>query len=58
MEDAKKQIAEALEMHLELMRESGEEMPVPSQKIEFAVREEDGEAFCTWVEIDVPVLQS
>lgn len=54
VEHARQQIAEALEQHLELMRDSGEQIPVPREKIEFTIDEEDGEEFCTWVEIPEP----
>jgi predicted RNase H-like HicB family nuclease len=52
VEHAKQQIAEALELHFELMRESGEQIPSPRQRIQFAIEEEDGEEFCTWVEVN------
>ena len=48
---ARKMIAAAIELHLELMEQSGEELPTPSTSVEFVVDESSGEEFCTWVEI-------
>ena len=45
--------AEALEMHLELLRDSGQPIPVPSQKIEFEIDDHAGEELCTWVDVDL-----
>jgi predicted RNase H-like HicB family nuclease len=53
VEHARQMIAQAIEMHLELMRRSGEPLPTPSQRVEFAVDENVGEELCTWVEADV-----
>jgi predicted RNase H-like HicB family nuclease len=52
VEHAKQMIAEAIEMHIELMQESGEEIPTPSASVEFTVDQEGGEELCTWVEVD------
>ncbi|HZY85353.1 MAG TPA: type II toxin-antitoxin system HicB family antitoxin [Gemmataceae bacterium] len=52
VEHARQQIAEALEGHLEVMRESGEPAPPPAARLEFAVDEDTGEEFCTWVEVE------
>jgi hypothetical protein len=35
------------------MRQSGEPIPPPRQKIEFEIDEDAGEEFCTWVEVEV-----
>lgn len=48
-------IAEAIGLHLELMQQSGETIPVPRQSIEFAVDGSSEEEFCTWVEIGEPL---
>jgi predicted RNase H-like HicB family nuclease len=48
---ARRLIAEAIALHLDLMRESGESVPVPRQSIEFEVDEAAGEELCTWVEV-------
>ena len=53
---ARRLITEALTLHLELMRESGEQIPKPRHSIEFEVDESSDEEFCTWVEVDVPEL--
>jgi predicted RNase H-like HicB family nuclease len=50
VEHTRQQIAEAIEGHLEVLRESEEEVPSPSQRLEFTVDEDMGEEFCTWVE--------
>jgi hypothetical protein len=47
-------IAQAIEMHLELMQRSGETPPTPTQRIEFAVDDAVGEELCTWVEVETP----
>lgn len=47
-------IAQAIEMHLELMRDAGEAIPTPSQRIEFAVDSNADEELCTWVEVESP----
>lgn len=52
VEHARHSIAEAIEMHLELMQKSGEIIPPPSQSCEFAVDDESTEELCTWVEVD------
>jgi predicted RNase H-like HicB family nuclease len=52
IEHARQMIAEAIEMHLESMRQSGETIPVPSSTIEFAVDDTADEEFCTWVEVE------
>ena len=56
VEGAIRRIREALKMHLELMRESGEHVPTPRRRIEFAIDETAGEELCTWVDVtDAPV---
>ncbi len=52
VEHARQMIAEAIEMHLELMQQSGEAIPTPSTSFEFAVDQDAGEELCTWVEVD------
>jgi len=42
VESARQVIAEAIEMHLELMQQSGESIPSPSQRVEFAVNDTSG----------------
>jgi predicted RNase H-like HicB family nuclease len=54
IEHARQMIAEAIEMHLELMIQGGESPPTPSRSIEFAVDDTAGEELCTWVEVEVP----
>lgn len=52
VEHARQMIAEAIEMHLDLMEQSGETVPSPSASYEFAVDQESDEELCTWVEVD------
>ena len=52
VEHARQMIAEAIELHLDLMRQSGESLPAPSSSFEFAVDNNSAEELCTWVEID------
>jgi predicted RNase H-like HicB family nuclease len=52
VEHARQMIADAIEMHLELMRKSGESVPNPTTSYEFAVDQDAAEELCTWVEID------
>lgn len=52
VEHARQMIAEAIEMHIELMQGSGEAVPPPSTSVEFSVDQDGGEELCTWVEID------
>jgi predicted RNase H-like HicB family nuclease len=52
VEHARQQMAEAIEMHLDLMRESGESIPTPTTSYEFSVDEVTNEELCTWVEVD------
>lgn len=54
VEHARQMIAEAIEMHLEIMLQTGETVPTPSKSIEFAVDDAAGEELCTWVDIDLP----
>ena len=54
VEHARQMIAQAIEMHLELMQQAGEMWPVPSQRIEFEVDETAAEELCTWVEVESP----
>jgi len=52
VEHARQMIAEAIEMHLDLMRNSGETVPAPSQHFDFSIDQEASEELCTWVEVD------
>jgi len=47
-------IAQAIEMHRELMQQAGEACPAPSRRIEFEVDETSAEELCTWVEVESP----
>ena len=52
IEHAREMIAEAIELHLELMHQSGESIPSPSTTYEFAVDDDSPEELCTWVEVE------
>ena len=52
VEHARQMIAEAIEMHLDLMQKSGEPVPRPSSTYEFEVDDQSAEELCTWVEVD------
>lgn len=54
VEHARQMIAQAIEMHLELLQQSGETLPKPSSTVEFSVGEDSVEELCTWVEVEVP----
>jgi predicted RNase H-like HicB family nuclease len=54
VEHARQMIAQAIEMHLEMMRRSSEAIPTPSNSIEFSVSDDAAEELCTWVEVDSP----
>ena len=50
VEHTRQQIAEAIQGHLDVMRESGEEVPAAKPGLEFTVDEDMGEEYCTWVD--------
>jgi predicted RNase H-like HicB family nuclease len=52
VEHARQMISDAIEMHIELMQQSGEMIPTPSTSYEFAVDQNSDEELCTWVEVD------
>jgi len=58
VEHARQMIAQAIDMHLELMRDAGEVVPTASQRIEFAVDADADEELCTWVEVEAPATIS
>jgi predicted RNase H-like HicB family nuclease len=53
VEKVRKLIAEAIGLHLDLMRQSGENIPSPTQHLDFAIDEGSSEEFCTWVDVEV-----
>lgn len=58
VEEVRDLIAEAIALHLELMRQTGEPIPVPSRRLDLDIDDlEDGE-LCTWVEVDLPEVVS
>jgi predicted RNase H-like HicB family nuclease len=56
VEQARAMIAEAIQMHLDLMQQSGESIPAPSTSYEFAVDDDSPEELCTWVEVESPQM--
>jgi predicted RNase H-like HicB family nuclease len=52
VEKTRKRIAEAITLHLEAMRRAGENIPAPTQQIEFAIDPAGDEEFCTWVDVE------
>jgi predicted RNase H-like HicB family nuclease len=52
IEQSRQMIAEAIEMHLDLLRRSGQPVGQPSTRIEFSISDDDGEELCTWVEVE------
>jgi predicted RNase H-like HicB family nuclease len=52
VEEVRDLIAEAIALHLLLMRETGEKIPKPRQSFKFVVDESSQEVFCTWVEAE------
>jgi predicted RNase H-like HicB family nuclease len=54
---ARRLIAEAIGLHLDLMQQSGERVPAPSQRIEFVIDESAQEEYCTWVDV-IPAEQT
>ncbi len=58
VERTRQQVAEAIQGHLDVRRESGEDVPPAKPHLEFAVDKEMGEEYCTWVEaaeaVDAP----
>jgi len=55
VEHARQMITQAIEMHLELMREQGEHAAQPATTVSFAVDDDSAEEFCTWVEVESPL---
>jgi predicted RNase H-like HicB family nuclease len=54
VEKVRKLVAEAITMHLDLMRQSGEKIPEPTRQIDFGIDESVEEELCTWVEVEIP----
>jgi predicted RNase H-like HicB family nuclease len=47
----RKMMAKAITMHLESMRETGQKIPVPRNRLELTEDEIAEVEFCTWVEV-------
>jgi predicted RNase H-like HicB family nuclease len=49
----KKKITRAIEFHLELMQQSGEPIPTPSESVLFVIDPNEVEEICTWLEVSM-----
>jgi predicted RNase H-like HicB family nuclease len=58
IEHARQMIAEAIELHLELMQQQGEQIRTPTRETSFSVDDSSGEEFCTWVEVEPPAAMA
>jgi predicted RNase H-like HicB family nuclease len=56
VEEVRDLISQAIFLHLEMMVQSGEKFPDPTEKMEFVIEKDAGEEFCTWVEVQIPQL--
>ncbi len=56
VEHARQMIAQAIEMHLDLMKAQSEPIPPPATTVSFEVDDASAEEFCTWVEVEIPVV--
>jgi predicted RNase H-like HicB family nuclease len=56
VEKVRKLMGEAIGLHLDMMRRSGEKIPKPTQQLRIAIDGESDEEFCTWVEAKAPRL--
>jgi len=54
LKSVRKRIAKAIELHLELMAQSGEKIPNPRERVEFVIDTDAKEELCTWVDVEVP----
>jgi len=54
VEKVRRLIGEAIGLHIDLMRQSGETIPPPSQRLDFTMDETSEKEFCTWVEARSP----
>lgn len=54
IEEVRELITEAIGLHLDMMRRSGEKLPTPVRHVDLDMNDlEDGE-LCTWVEVKAP----
>ena len=51
VESTRKSISQAVSMHIDMMRRSGEAVPNPRSEVRFAAGNGGQESFCTWVEV-------
>jgi predicted RNase H-like HicB family nuclease len=54
LKSARRLIADAVALHLDLMSKAGETIPAPRQSIDFAIDPDAIEELCTWVDVDIP----
>ena len=55
VEQVRELIAEAIPMHLDLMRRSGEKVPAPTRHVDLDVEKLEDEEICTWINIKKPL---
>jgi predicted RNase H-like HicB family nuclease len=53
VESTRRRIAKAMQLHLELMQESGERIPTPTRRVDFTPEKHAPEEFCTWIEVNI-----
>jgi predicted RNase H-like HicB family nuclease len=53
IEEVRELITQAISLHLEMVIQSGEKTPKPSDHLDFVVAHDSAEEFCTWVEVNV-----
>jgi predicted RNase H-like HicB family nuclease len=53
VESTRRRIARAMQLHLELMHESGEHIPTPTRRVDFTPAKHAPEEFCTWIEVSI-----
>jgi predicted RNase H-like HicB family nuclease len=53
VEQTRQQMAAALQGHLELLRETGDQIPLPTQRTDFSPEKDADEEFCTWIEANL-----
>ena len=51
VESVRRLMAEAVSLHIDMMRRSGEAIPKPTEHFEFTIDKDSEEEFCTWVNV-------
>jgi predicted RNase H-like HicB family nuclease len=58
IEETRRLIAEAISLHLEMMRKNGEMIPKPAKRLDLRVDDFEDEEICTWVDVKAQRRQS